>query len=83
MFEKPENKKKSPFFDYKNPLSIYDYLDGAKIQAARYNRLTSRQQKSLKVAIKKARNLGLIPTHFQSFDDFKRPEPISPKPFSC
>ena len=53
MFEKAETKTRRRFFDYKNPLSIYDFLDGAKIQAARYNRLTRQTTKKLKNGYKK------------------------------
>ena len=84
MFDKkPKNgKKQRLLFDYKDPVSLYGFIEGAKITAARNNGLSSKQQRQLRKAIKKARNLGLIPTHFQSFDDFGRPELISPKPFS-
>ena len=68
-------------FDYKDPLSLYSFIEGAKITPARNNGLTAKQQRQLKNAIKKSRNLGLLPTHFQSYDDFGRPLPISAKPF--
>ena len=70
-------------FDYKNPLALYAFLEGAKIQSARGTGLKNKQQRQLRKAIKKARNLGLLPTHYQSYDDFGRPEPISPRPFDC
>lgn len=83
MFEKKakSSKKQNMVFDYKDPLSLYNFIDGAKITPARNNGLRNKQQRQLRNAIKKSRNLGLLPTHFQSFDDFGRPEPISPKPF--
>lgn len=68
-------------FDYKDPLALYGFIEGAKIIPARNNNLKNKQQRALKNAIKKARNLGLLPTHFQSFDEFGRPEPVTPKPF--
>lgn len=74
-------KNHNGVFDYKDPLSLYGFIEGAKITPARNNGLPHKQQKELKSAIKKARNLGLLPTHFQSFDEFGRPEPVSPKPF--
>ena len=70
-------------FDYKNPLALYGFLEGAKIQSARNTGFKNKQQRQLRKAIKKARNLGLLPTHYQSYDDFGRPEPISPRPFDC
>ena len=84
LFEKKKPVKQSRHhlhFDYKDPLSLYSFIEGAKITPARTNGLTSKQERLMKKAIKKARNLGLLPTHFQSFDDFGRPEMISHKPF--
>ncbi len=70
-------------FDYKDPLTLYDFIDGGKISPSHTTNLRHCEQKQLCNAIKKARNLGLIPTNHQSYDDFgKKPEPISPKPFS-
>ena len=76
-----KKKKQKLLFDYKDPLSLYPFIEGAKISHARNNSLSTKQQRQLKNSIKKARNLGLLPTHFQSYDDFGRPLPISPKPF--
>ena len=85
MFDNKEktNKKSSPIFEYKNPLALYNFIEGGKISPARNNGLTSKQQKQLRNAIKKARNLGLLPTHYQSYDDFGRPEMIAVKAFNC
>jgi len=77
-----EGKSKKILFDYKDPLSLYPFIEGAKIIPARNNGFTSKQQKKLRNAVKKARNIGLIPNHFQSYDDFARPFPVSPKPFN-
>ncbi|MCZ0932727.1 MAG: 30S ribosomal protein S18 [Oligoflexia bacterium] len=76
------DKKKNLVFDYKDPLALYSFIEGAKIIPARNNGLIAKQQKQLRSAVKKARNLGLLPTHFQSYDDFGRPEAVSPKPFN-
>ena len=83
MFEKKAHtsKKQNLVFDYKDPLALYGFIDGAKITPSRNNGLRNKQQRQLRNAIKKSRNLGLLPTHFQSFDEFGRPEPIFPKPF--
>jgi len=80
---KKKNSKINVGFDYKNPLSFYDYIDGGKISPARLTDLTHKEQRQLQNAIKKSRNLGLVPISHQAYDNFgKRPEPISPKPFS-
>ena len=86
MFEKKkpviQNSRKAPSFDYKDPLSLYGFIEGAKITPSRNNNLSHKQQRQLKNAIKKARNLALLPCHYQSYDDFSRPEPIQPRPFN-
>ena len=84
MFDKKSKfgKKQNLIFDYKDPLALYGFIDGGKIVSSRHNGLTTKQQRQLKNAVKKSRNLGLLPTHYQSYDDFGRPESISPKPFS-
>lgn len=84
MFSKKEKSKKKPalVFDYKNPLALYNFIEGGKITPARNSGLTSKQQKQLRNAVKKARNLGLLPTHYQSYDDFGRPEMTSVKAFN-
>ena len=73
--------KKKVVFDYKDPLSLYPFLEGGKISPARNSNLSRRQQRSLSKAIKKARSLGLLPSHHQAYDNFDRPSPISLKPF--
>ena len=82
MKKKSRSGKKDFNFDYKDPVTLYDFIEGAKISASRTNGLSKAQQKQLSNAIKKARNLGLLPSHHQAFDDFSRPTPVSPKPFS-
>lgn len=85
MFEKKSksNSKKSNIsFDYKDPLALYGFIEGAKITSFRNNGLKNKQQRQLRNAIKKSRNLGLLPTSYQSYDDFGRPEPVTPKPFN-
>lgn len=84
MFEKKvkSEKKQQMAFDYKDPLALYGFIDGAKITPTRNNGLTTKQQRQLRNAIKKSRSLGLLPTHYQSYDEFGRPELVSPKPFN-
>ena len=84
FFDDNKNDKtprKTILFDYKDPLSLYPFLDGGKISPARNNNLSRSQQRHLAKAIKKARSLGLLPSHNQAFDSFERPAPVSLKPF--
>ena len=72
----------APFmFDYKDPLSLIPFLDGGKINGARGSSTRRSFQRRLAKAVKKARALSLLPSSFQAYDNFQRPEPISPKPF--
>lgn len=49
-------------FDYKNGLMLRNYVtEVGKLMPARLTRLTAKQQRQLKVAIKRARHLALIP----------------------
>ena len=50
------------FFDYKDPLTLSRFLiEGGKIAPNRMSKLSLNQQKKLTRAIKKARNLALLP----------------------
>lgn len=70
-------------FDYKDPGSLSRYLsEGGKITPARISKLSLNQQKKLAAAIKKSRNLALLPSGTEAYDNFGYfPEMISPKPF--
>lgn len=69
-------------FDYKDPASLTKFLyEGGRIVPARVSKLSFKQQKSLNRAIKKARHLALLPVGSLSYDNFRRVQPISPKPF--
>lgn len=69
-------------FDYKDPSSLTRFIsDGGKITPARISKLSLAQQKKVAAAVKKARNLGLLPVGTPAYDSFHRPEPISPVPF--
>lgn len=74
--------KKHIVFDYKDPLTLYGFIDGGKIIPARVTNLSHSRQKDLCNAVKKARSIGLLAGGHQAFGDFSRPDPISPKPFS-
>ena len=77
-----QGQSKQLNFDYKDPLTLYGFIDGGKITPARVTNLSHTRQKALCNAIKKARSIGLLPSCHQTFDDFSRPEPVSPKPFN-
>ena len=76
-----ETKKIKLVFDYKDPLTLYNYItEGGKILPARITSLTYSQQKQLRNAVKKARRLNLLPIGTQAYDNFRRPEVYSRKP---
>ena len=69
-------------FDYKDPGSLSRYVsEGGKITPARISKLSLNQQKKLAAAVKKARNLALLPSGAKAYDEYGIPEMISPKPF--
>ena len=69
-------------FDYKDPMTLYRFtMESGKIVPARISKLSLTQQRRVSNAVKKARNLALLPVGSDAFDRFDRPEPISPQPF--
>ena len=71
-------------FDYKDPVGLWRFVsDGGKITPARLAKLSIAQQKRVAQAVKKARNLALIPTGTDAYDYFGRVEAISPVPFEA
>jgi small subunit ribosomal protein S18 len=71
-------------FDYKDPQSLQRFVgDGGKITPARIAKLSIAQQKKVAAAVKKARNLALLPNGMSAFDTFHRPEAISAVPFEA
>ncbi len=69
-------------FDYKDPQSLGRFIsDGGKITPARISKLSIAQQKKVAAAVKKARNLALLPSGTAAYDANHRPETISPVPF--
>ncbi len=69
-------------FDYKDPVSLARFIsDGGKITPARIAKLSLAQQKQVAAAVKKARNLALLPTGMAAYDTFHRSDSISPVPF--
>jgi small subunit ribosomal protein S18 len=70
------------FFDYKDPVSLMRFIgDGGKITPARIAKLSIAQQKQVSAAIKKSRNLSLVPNGTDSYDTYYRVESISSVPF--
>lgn len=69
-------------FDYKDPVSLVRFIgDGGKVTPARISKLSIAQQKKVAAAVKKARNLALMPSGTSAYDSFNRSEAISPVPF--
>jgi small subunit ribosomal protein S18 len=70
-------------FDYKDPQTLARFIsEGGKITPARISKLSLAQQKRVASAVKKARNLAMLPLGQEAHDFYERPEPISPKPFT-
>ncbi len=69
-------------FDYKDPITLTRFIgDGGKLVPSRISKLSIAQQKQVASAVKKARNLALLPTGTDAYDSFNRAESISPVPF--
>ena len=82
MKQEEKTKKTKLVFDYKDPLTLYNYItEGGKILPARITSLTYSQQKQLRNAVKKARRINLLPIGTEAYDNFRRPEMYSKKPF--
>ena len=89
LFKKGRRSKYRPefsgdhFFDYKDPVTLARFIsEGGKITPARISKLSLNQQKKLAKAIKKARNLSLLPLGAFNYDTNAHPDLISPQPFS-
>ena len=69
-------------FDFKDAATLYRYIgEAGKIVPSRISKLSMRHQRNLTRAIEKARNLALLPVGAQAYDDYYRPQILSPKPF--
>lgn len=69
-------------FDYKDPASLTRFIsDAGKITPSRISKLSIAQQKRVAAAVKKSRNLALLPSGTDAYDTFHRAEAISPVPF--
>lgn len=70
-------------FDYKDPVTLGRFLmDGGKIVPSRISKLSQSQQRRAALAVKQARSMALLPMGTSAYDNFERPEAISPKPFT-
>ena len=83
--KKVSNKKGLPKgfeINYKEPTTLYKYvMEAGKIVPSRVNKFSNRDQRQMSTELKRARNLALLPTGTRPYDDFRHPEPISPRPF--
>jgi len=71
------------YFEYKDPVQLSKYIiEGGKIVPARISKFNIATQKRLNEAIKRARNLALLPIGIEAFDHNSRVEPINPIPFN-
>ncbi len=71
-------------FDYKDPASLMRFVsDAGKITPSRISKLSIAQQKRVTAAVKKARNLALLPSGTDAYDTFNRIEAINPAPFEA
>lgn len=62
FFKRRSRPGKIMNFDYKDTEMLHNYITpGGKIIAARMSRLTAKQQRQLARAVKRARQLALIP----------------------
>ncbi len=69
-------------FDYKDPMSLMRFVsDAGKITPARLSKLSIAQQKKVAAAVKKSRNLALLPNGTEAYDTYNRVESISAVPF--
>ncbi len=69
-------------FDYKDPVSLSRFIsDGGKITPARISKLSLAQQRRVSNAVKKARNIALLPSGTIAYDLFYRAENINSVPF--
>jgi small subunit ribosomal protein S18 len=69
-------------FDYKDPASLMRFVsDAGKITPSRISKLSIALQKRVTAAVKKSRNLALLPSGTDAYDTFHRVEPINATPF--
>lgn len=70
-------------FEYKDPVQLSKYvIEGGKIVPARISKFNMGTQRRLNAAIKRARNLALLPMGIDAYDHNGRVEAVNPTPFS-
>jgi small subunit ribosomal protein S18 len=78
-----KSKANQIYFEYKDPVQLSKYIiEGGKIVPARISKFNIATQKRLNEAIKRARNLALLPIGINAYDLNPRIEPVHPVPFS-
>ena len=69
-------------FDFKDPVTLSRFVsEGGKIVPSRISKLSARQQRALNQAVKRARQMALLPQGSDAYDSAERAEPVSPQPF--
>lgn len=70
-------------FEYKDPVQLAKYvIEGGKIVPARISKFNMATQRRLNEAVKRARNLALLPLGIDAYDHNSRVESVHPAPFS-
>lgn len=69
-------------FDYKDPVTLFRFImESGKIIPSRVSKLSNIQQKAVANAVKRGRNLSLLPIGSHAYDTNGRPSQISATPF--
>jgi small subunit ribosomal protein S18 len=78
-----KSKGNQIIFEYKDPVQLAKYvIEGGKIVPARISKFNIATQKRLNEAIKRARNLALLPVGIDAYDHNSRVESVNPAPFN-
>ncbi len=83
-FKQPAKKKtkNALHFEYKDPVQLSRYvIEGGKIVPARISKFNLGTQRRLNEAIKRARNLALVPMGIAAYDVSHHADPVNPVPF--
>lgn len=70
-------------FEYKDPVQLSKYVvEGGKIVPARISKFNMATQRRVNEAVKRARNLALLPVGIDAYDHGSRVDAVHPVPFS-
>lgn len=70
-------------FEYKDPVQLSKYVvEGGKIVPARISKFNMATQRRVNEAVKRARNLALLPVGIDAYDHGSRVDSVHPVPFS-